>query len=132
MLFAMARDGFLPARLGRVHRRTHALWVASCTHAALCAGLAVSGSFTALAIVATLACVMVYFIGCAAALRLRATNIAVAGTPVRVSGLPLIAAIGIGSMLWVTAQSTQAEAIGIAIFTVVASLLYRLRCVPAA
>jgi amino acid transporter len=76
--------------------------------------LAVSGSFTALAIVATLACVMVYFIGCAAALRLRATNVAVSGTPVRVSGLPLIAAIGI------------------AIFTVVASLLYRLRCVPAA
>jgi len=51
---------------------------------------------------------------------------------VRIPGLPLIAAIGIGSMLWVTAQSTQAEAIGIAIFTVVASLLYRLRRVPAA
>lgn len=132
MLFAMARDGFLPRRLGTVHPRTHTPWVASFTHAALCAGLALSGSFTALAIVATLACVMVYFIGCAAALRLRAMGVATAGTPVQIPGLPLIAAIGIGSMLWVTAQSTQAEAIGIAVFTLVASLVYRFRRLPMA
>lgn len=130
MLFAMARDGFLPARLGTLHPRSHAPWVASFTHAALCAGLAVSGSFTALATVATLACVMVYFIGCAATLRLRATNVAIAGTPVRIPGLKLVAAIAIGSMLWVTAQSTQPEAIGIAIFTLAASLVYRFRRVP--
>lgn len=130
MLFAMARDGFLPRRLGSVHPRTHTPWVASFTHAALCAGLAVSGSFTALATVATLACVMVYFIGCAAALRLRAHGVAIAGTPVRIPALPLIAAIGIGSMLWVTAQSTRAEAIGIAVFIVAASLIYRFRRVP--
>ena len=132
MLFAMARDGFLPRRLGLVHPRTHTPWVASFTHAALCAGLAVSGSFTALAIVATLACVMVYFIGCAAALRLRALGVATAGTPVRIPALPLFAAIGIGSMLWVTAQSTQAEAIGIAVFTLMASLIYRFRRMPVA
>jgi APA family basic amino acid/polyamine antiporter len=130
MLFAMARDGFLPRALGRVHPRSHSPWVASFTHAALCAGLAVSGSFTALATVATLACVMVYFIGCAAALRLRARGVATAGTPVRIPALSLIAAIGIGSMLWVTAQSTGAEAIGIAVFTLVASLVYRFRRVP--
>ena len=121
MLFAMARDGFLPRALGRVHPRSHSPWVASFTHAALCAVLAVSGSFTALAIVATLACVMVYFIGCAAALRLRARDVAIAGTPVRIPGLTLLAAVGIGSMLWVTAQSTGAEAIGIAVFTLVAA-----------
>jgi hypothetical protein len=73
---------------------------------------------------------MVYFIGCAAALRLRAQGVATAGTPVRIPALPLIAAIGIGSMLWVTAQSTQAEAIGIAVFTLVASLIYRFRRKP--
>ncbi len=132
MLFAMARDGFLPGALGRVHPRSRTPWVASFTHAGLCAGLALSGSFTALAIVATLTCVMVYFIGCAAALRLRARNIATAGTPARIPGLAVFACIGIGSMLWVTAQSTLAEATGIAVFTLIASLVYRWRRPPAA
>ena len=130
MLFAMARDGFLPRALGRLHPRSRTPWVASFAHAGLCAGLALSGSFTALAIVATLTCVMVYFIGCAAALRLRARNIATAGVPVRIPGLAALACIGISSMLWVTAQSTFAEAVGIAVFTLVASLAYRFRRMP--
>ena len=73
---------------------------------------------------------MVYFIGCAAALRLRARNIATAGVPVRIPGLAALACIGISSMLWVTAQSTFAEAVGIAVFTLVASLAYRFRRMP--
>jgi amino acid transporter len=130
MLFAMAREGFLPARLGTVNPRTHAPVIACISHSALAAGLAISGSFTALAIVATLTCVIVYIIGCAAALRLRARNVALAGTPVRIPGLQGIAAVGIGAMLWVSAQSTAAEALGIAVFTLIASLLYRLRRKP--
>ena len=130
MLFAMARDGFLPARLGTVNPRSHAPVIACVSHAALSAALAISGSFTALAIVSTLTCVVVYIIGCAASLRLRARDVALAGTPVRIPGLHGIAAIGIAAMLWVTAQSTAAEALGITGFTLIASLLYRLRRQP--
>lgn len=130
MLFAMARDGFLPGPLGKVHPSTHAPWVASIAHGVVCAALSVSGSFTALAIISTLVCILVYLIGTAAALKLRADDVATAGTPVRIPGLKLLAFIGVGSMLWVTAQSTRTEAISIAIFTALASLLFRFRRQP--
>ena len=131
MLFALGRDGFLPAALGRAHKRTHAPWIANITHAALAAGLAVSGSFAALAIISTLLCILIYLIGCAAALKLRAEDVAFSGPPVRIPALKLVAGIGFTSMIWVAAQSTRQEALGIVIFTALSSLLYRLRRQPA-
>ena len=127
MVFALSRDGFLPRVLGRTHSRTHAPWVANITHAALAAGLAVSGSFAALAIVSTLICILIYLLGAAAAVKLRAENVAVAGPPVRIPALPAIALVGAAAMIWVACQSTRQEAIGITIFIAVASLLYRFR-----
>ncbi|GGE12085.1 amino acid transporter [Polymorphobacter glacialis] len=124
MLFAMSRDGILPTALGRTHRRTHAPWIASLVHAAIAATIAVSGTFTSLAILATLFCVLIYFLGSAAALKLRRDNIAHAGPPVRIPALLPVALAGNAAMLWVAFQSTAPEAIGIALFIAAASLLY--------
>lgn len=129
-LFAFARDGLLPAALGRVHPRTHAPHVAIVVHAGIAALLAATGTFAALAVLATLLTLLVYILGCAAALKLRRDGIALAGVPVRVPALGLVAAAGTAIMLWVAAQSTAAEAIGIAIFIAVVSLLYRFRRRP--
>jgi APA family basic amino acid/polyamine antiporter len=127
MLFALSRDGFLPAVVGRVHPRNHTPYVASLCHAAIAAGLAVSGSFTALVVLSTLLVILVYLLGSVAAFKLRIANIAVAGPPVRIPALPLVVAIGCGAMIWVGLQSTRDEAIGIAIFLGAATVLYRLR-----
>lgn len=124
LLFAMARDGILPRVIGRLHPRTHAPYVASFTHAAIAAGLAISGSFEALAVLATLLAVLIYLLGCAAVLRLRADNVALAGPPVVMPGLKLLAFGGSAAMLWVASNSTAVEAIGIAAFLAAASALY--------
>lgn len=126
-LFALSRGGFLPEPLGRLHTSNRTPWVASLTHAAVAAGLAITGSFNSLAVLATLFSVMVYVIGSAAALKLRHADIATAGPPVRIPALPLLAGIGIAAMLWVAAQSTREEAIGISIFIAVVTVLYRFR-----
>ncbi|KAB7646355.1 APC family permease [Polymorphobacter fuscus] len=127
MLFALSREGFLPGAIGRTHPRTHAPWVASITHAAIAASLTISGSFATLAILATLFCVLIYLIGCAAAVKLRAGDVAQAGPPVRIPGLHAIALAGCAAMIWIGFQSTWQEAAGIALFVAAASLLYRLR-----
>lgn len=127
MLFAMARDGFLPSALGRLHPRNATPWVASLAHAGVAAALAVSGSFAQLAIVATLIIIVVYLIGCAAAITLRRRNVALAGTPVQIPGLTGFAIVGCAAMLWVGAQSTPAEAAAIAALIAVASVIYRFR-----
>jgi amino acid transporter len=123
-LFALSRGGFLPEPLGRLHARNHTPWVASLTHAGIAAGLAITGSFGSLAVLATLFSVLVYVIGSAAAVKLRRDNVATAGPPVRIPALPWLAIIGSAAMLWVAAQSTQEEAIGIAVFIAAASVLY--------
>ncbi len=127
MLFAQARDGFLPAALGRLHPRTATPWVASLVHAAIAAALAVSGSFAGLAIVATLIVIIVYVAGCAAAVVLRRRDIALAGPPVRIPALTALAVTGSAAMLWVGAQSTREEAVAIAILIGATTLVYLAR-----
>jgi amino acid transporter len=45
LLFAFARDGLLPAALGRLHTRTHAPYVAIICYAGIAAVLALTGTF---------------------------------------------------------------------------------------
>ncbi len=127
MLFAMARDGFLPARLGTLSPTTRAPVIACATHAGLAAALAISGSFESLVVVSTLFCIAVYFIGTLAALKLRADGTALAGPIVQTPGLPLIAVFGLGTMLWVTAQSSRTELLATVAVTAALTLLYRFR-----
>jgi amino acid transporter len=112
VLFAFARDGFLPKRVAALHPRSHAPYVAILLHASIAFVLAVSGSFVELAVLSSLATVMVYIVGCAAAVRLQRSGAARAGPPLRVRGLSLAAAIGVLSMAWIAANAALAEALG--------------------
>ena len=127
ILFAIARDGFLPSAFGRLHARNATPWVASLAHAAVAATLAVSGSFALLAVMAALIAMVVYIIGCGAAVKLRRDGVALAGPPVEIPALRLCAGIGVAAMVWVMAQATRAEATGIAALIGVVSLVYLLR-----
>jgi basic amino acid/polyamine antiporter, APA family len=127
MLFAMARGGFLPAPIGRLHPRNATPWVASVVHAGIAVALAVSGSFAALAILATLIVIIIYITGCAAALVLRRRDVALAGPPLRIPALTAFAIAGSAAMLWVAAQSTLAEALGIALLIGLTTIVYGLR-----
>ncbi len=126
-LFAFARDGFLPATIGRLHPRSHAPWVAVILHGCVAAGLALTGSFASLVVVSTLVVVVVYVIGCAAALRLRSKRVEHAGPVTPLPGLKLAAATAFAAMAWIALQSTLAEATGIAILVAIVSVLYLFR-----
>jgi amino acid transporter len=132
MLFAMARAGLLPALVGRVHPRTHTPHIAIVAHTGIAAALAVTGSFAGLVVLSTLVVLIVYGLGCAAAVKLAKADIAIAGPPVRVPWLPAVAALGVAVMLVVAAQSTGAEAVAIAIFLGAVTLIYTVRRVPEA
>ncbi len=130
LLLAFSRDGYLPAVLGRVDVRHHSPGVAVALHCAIAAAMALSGTFTALVIVATLVTIIVYTIGCAAALQLRRRDVALAGPVARIPGLLPAALLAFGAMGWLTLQSTRSEATGIAIMIAIFSVLYRFRRQP--
>ncbi len=126
-LFAFARDGLLPRVIGSVDPRSHVPRLAIVLHCSLAALLAVTGGFVALVVASTLCVVVVYVIGCAAALRLRARGVALAGPVTRLPGLVPAAILSFAAMVWVTLQSKPAEALGIAALIGVIGLLYLFR-----
>ena len=121
VLFAFARDGFLPSALGRVSARGVPA-PAILTHAAIAVLLAVTGTFEQLAVLSVLATSALYIAGCAAAWRLRRREVALAGAALRMPALGLWVAIGIASMAAVIVLAEWAE-IGGLIAAVLASML---------
>ncbi|HLZ79818.1 MAG TPA: APC family permease, partial [Sphingomonas sp.] len=77
MLFAFARDGFLPKALGRVSAR-HVPANAILVHVLIAITLAVTGTFEELVVLSSLAGCALYIGGCAAAWRLRQRDVQLA------------------------------------------------------
>lgn len=123
VLFAFARDGFLPAGLGRLSARDVPA-NAIVTHAAIAAALAISGTFEKLAVLSALVGCALYVGGCAAAWRLRARDVALDGVPLRLAGLRLWSLLGIGSMLACIALGEWSEIAALAAVIGAAALAY--------
>lgn len=114
VLFAFARDGMLPSALGAAHPRTHAPHVAIILHAVLAIGLAISGTFEALAILSGLATAGIYILICAAAWRLHRGGVTSGETAVRYAALPYAAMVGIAAMVAIIAFGAAREIAGLA------------------
>jgi amino acid transporter len=123
LLFAFARDGFLPAPLGRLSKRQVPA-NAIIAHAVIGILLATTGTFEELVVLAALASCALYIAGCLAAWRLRARDVAQAGTPVRLPLLGLWVVLGAGSMLVAIALGKPAEIAGLIAVILVSMLLY--------
>ncbi len=130
IVFAAARDGMLPRWLAAIEPRQHVPRNAVFAHLVVAVLLAVSGSFETLIIVATLASLSVYAIGCAAALRLRALGVEQAGPVTELRVLKPAAAVAFAAIAWLIPQSTQAEAAALALFVGVITLLFLIRRKP--
>jgi amino acid transporter len=124
MLFAFARDGFLPAALGRVTPRTNVPAVAIIVHGGIAAALAITGQFEQLAILSALGGCVLYVAGCAAAWRLRRRGVALAGKALRLPALGVWCGIGIGSMVALIALAQWDEIGGLAVALALFGLLY--------
>jgi amino acid transporter len=130
---AAAESGMLPARLTVVHPRFRTPWLAILAFAALTLLLAVTGGFRPLAVLSSIALLLVYLAVCLAALRLRYSHPRAPGA-FRAPGGPLVPLLGSATVLWLLAHSTRAEAGAMALLLGAAVLYYvvrrRWRAVP--
>jgi APA family basic amino acid/polyamine antiporter len=126
VLFAFARDGLLPAALGRVHERSRVPHVAILVNAAIALLLALSGSFAELAVLATLVTAPLYMLGCAAAQRMAKRGITQGAAPLNFRWLGAAAAVGIAGMLALVALAARVEIIGLLAVIAGSALVYLL------
>jgi amino acid transporter len=124
ILFALSRDGLLPAMFGRLHTSRATPHVAIVCYAALAIGLALTGSFAELAVLSTLAVAPLYIAACAAAWRLARGRVAIAGEPLSFRWLGAAAVIGTGSMLFLIGLAARAEIMGLLAVIAAALALY--------
>jgi basic amino acid/polyamine antiporter, APA family len=127
MLFAFARDGLLFRPLGWVHPRTRAPYVAIAVYAAIALVLALTGTFTELAILAAMGTAALYAAGCAAAWMLARRGVATAGAPLNFRGLGMAAVVGVTGMVALIASASWQEIVGLLILMGLSALAYLLQ-----
>ena len=128
ILFAFARDGLLPAILGRAHPRRFTPDVAILVHAALAAGLALSGSFSGLVVASTLNTAGLYFLGCGASWVLHRRQVQALGPPVNYRLLPVAAGLGMAVMLLLVCVAQAGQILGLCgVILVSTALFYAMR-----
>ncbi len=126
-LLASARQGGLPARFGAVHPRYRTPHVAIAAFALVIFLLGATGTFQQLAVLASAALLVVYGATVAAAVVLRRRDVRAGGEPFRVPGGPLVPALAAIIVLWLLAQTTGRERIGVGLLLAVASIVYAVR-----
>jgi amino acid transporter len=124
LLFALARDGYLPRVLGTIHPEHRTPQVAILTYSGLLLVLATSGTFEELAILTNLAGLALYF-GCAlAAWQLRAGAAMTLRERLRLGGLVPWWASGV--IAWLFMGATRAEWLAFGGALAIATLVYGL------
>jgi len=108
-LFALARDGVLPASLVRVHPRYRTPALAIVLYAAVVAALAISSSFERLVVMANVSALLLYLMCVAASYRLQQRDVRMAGTPFNLPGGMLIQLLAAAGIVWLLSQATHEE-----------------------
>lgn len=125
MLYAFARDGFLPSALGAVHPVSRAPRLAIFVQSLLTVLLAVSGTFERLAIFANVAALALY-LGCAlAAWRLRSHAVTGEGSVAIPAAMSAIVPwLAMAVILWLLTGLTRGEWVAFFACMAVGSLIY--------
>ena len=108
-LFALARDGMLPARLAQVHPRYHTPATAIVCYAAVVAALAISSSFERLVIMANVSALLLYLLCVVASYELQRRDVQMAGPPFNLRGGVLVQMLAAGGIVWLLWQATARE-----------------------
>jgi APA family basic amino acid/polyamine antiporter len=130
MLFAFARDGFLPpalARLHPVHRSPAAAILLQC---AIVLVLAITSTFERLAILANLSTLILYGTCCVATWQLRRRDVRAGGTPFRVPAPTVVIVLACLVIGWMLTSVTLPEWTALAIGLGVASTIFLFRRKP--
>jgi len=126
-VFAFARDGSLPAVLARVHPRFHTPFVAIAVYAIVVASVAISSSFTQLAVLANVASLTLYLTCVAAAFDLQRRDVRADGPPFVLPGGPTIPLLAAMVIVWLLSNAAYREFGVEALVLAVAALFYFIR-----
>jgi amino acid transporter len=126
-LFAFSRDGVLPAALAAIHPRFHTPYIAIVVYGAIVATVAISSSFTQLAILANVAALTLYLTCVAASYALQRRDVRADGVPFAVPAGPLIPLLAAGVIVWLLSNATRREFGVEALVLSVAALVYFIR-----
>jgi len=127
-LFAFAQDGVLPRVVARIHPRFHTPHIAIAIYACIVAALAISSSFTRLAVLANVAALTLYLMCVAASYELQRRDVrADGGIPFAVPGGPAVPILAAAVIVWLLSNATRREFGVEALVLAVASVFYLIR-----
>ncbi|HVF41208.1 MAG TPA: APC family permease [Gemmatimonadaceae bacterium] len=125
LIYALGRDRLLPPQLALIHSRFRTPWVSIVVHALACCVFAIIGSFGTLAVLASLATLLVYLACCLATLELRRRNIRTDGAvPFKVPGGPVIPVLASAIVVWLISTATRSEFIAMGWMLVASTALF--------
>jgi amino acid transporter len=126
MLFAFARDGFLPAAVASVHPRFRTPHLAIVIQTVIAVVLALTGSFEPLAILANGSVLVVYAACCLAALELRRRDVRLEGTPAVLHGraMSVVPWLALAVIVWLLASLRLGEWIAVVAAALAAAVAY--------
>jgi amino acid transporter len=109
-LFALARDGFLPKALANIHPRFHTPHVAIVVQSVIVCALAIGNEFEALAVLANLSALLLYFACAVAGYLLRRRGIQDDGArPFSLPGGPTVPLLTCAMIVWLLTSITLDE-----------------------
>jgi basic amino acid/polyamine antiporter, APA family len=127
-LFAFARDGVLPSMIARVHPRFHTPYLAIVIYACIVSAVAISSSFTQLAVLANVAALTLYLMCVTASYELQRRDVRADGAiPFAVPGGPVIPILAAGVIVWLLSNATRREFGVEGLVLAVAALFYFIR-----
>jgi amino acid transporter len=124
MLFAFARDGFLPCAVASVHPHFRTPYRAIAIQTLLVAALAVTGSFERLAIIANGSVLIVYAACCLATVQLRRLDVRSGGIPFNVPAAGIVPWIALLVIVALLATLHAGEWLAVLAMIVTAALVY--------
>lgn len=123
---AVAESGMLPRSLASLHPRFRTPWISILVFAGLTLVVSITGAFRPLAVLSSMALLLVYLGVCLAALKLRYTRARAPGA-FRMPGGPVPALLASATVVWLLAHSTAREAIAMAALLGAAMVYYVVR-----
>lgn len=124
VLFAFARDGFLPSFLGKLSARGQTPVAAIFVHGAIVMILAITGTFEQLAVLSALTGCLLYIGACAAAWMLSRRGVTTVDAPLGLPGVRIWATLGIVSMTVAIGLAQPLEIAGLLAAVAVSAWLY--------